>query len=287
MTTQRNATSTISSLHSPQKQSLQSISFQPDTYFICHWQVRHSGPCDHKSGVRDFPASEENMHCSQGTVSLTISKSSVPAPKLCHQRRGCTVTQRTASKRRHRAFMTKRCANKDQKLGLGIKRISFPGAPHRASRQATHGQVHWWVTVQPGRVVLPTSYWSLRRQFPSWLQDAVCLPELIFLQISKWPEPWSTYPLPSSLNHINHPGRGAGGGKCEVSPIPGPASSGTLLGGRCLPGQNPCARGRRGGSCAHTGHSDAGSFLKSRKRIWGGPESLSPSPLEESSQFIT
>ena len=77
-TTQRNATSTISSLHSPQKQSLQSISFQPDTYFICHWQVRHSGPCDHKSGVRDFPASEENMHCSQGTVSLMTSKSSGP-----------------------------------------------------------------------------------------------------------------------------------------------------------------------------------------------------------------
>lgn len=147
-----------------------------------------------------------------------ISKSSVPAPNLCHQRRGCTVTQRTASKRRHRAFMTKRCANKDQKLGLGIKRISFPGAPHRASRQATHGQVHWWVTVQPGRVVLPTSYWSLRRQFPSWLQDAVCLPELIFLQISKWPEPWSTYPLPSSLNHINHPGREAGGGKVWGEP---------------------------------------------------------------------
>lgn len=66
---------------------------------------------------------------------------------------------------------------------------------------------------QPGRGVLPTSYWSLRRKFPSWLQDAVCLPELVFLQFSKWPEPWSTYPLPSSLDHINHPGRGVRGGK--------------------------------------------------------------------------
>lgn len=32
--TQRNATSTISSLHGPQKQTLQSISFQPDTSFV-------------------------------------------------------------------------------------------------------------------------------------------------------------------------------------------------------------------------------------------------------------
>lgn len=49
--------------------------------------------------------------------------------------------------------------------------------------------------------------------------------------------------------------------------LPGPASSETLQGERCLPGQSPSAGGRRGGSCAHTGHSDAGSFLKGRNGI--------------------
>lgn len=43
--------------------------------------------------------------------------------------------------------------------------------------------------------------------------------------------------------------------------VPGRASSGTQRGGRCRRGQSPCAAGTRGGSCARTAHSGAGSSL--------------------------
>lgn len=122
------------------------------------------------------------------------------------------------------------------------------------------------------------------------------------LTLRLWLSPWAysspnqqvtrtmkVYPLPSSLEHTIHPlQRSEQGWDARYMPsIPGPASSGTPQGGRCQPGRSPSARGRRGGSCAHIRRSDAGSFLESRKRIWGVRELLCQFPPEKSSSYIT
>lgn len=137
---QRSTTSAISALHSPPKQTLQSFWFQPDTSSVIDKYDTAALVITSQKALergRDFPTSEKNMNCSQGTVSLMTSKSSGPCSQPVSPKARLHRLPKRASKRRHGAFMTSICANKDQKLGLGMERISFPGPLRRESRQDT------------------------------------------------------------------------------------------------------------------------------------------------------
>lgn len=96
-----------SSLHSPQKTALKAFHSNLHTYL----SLTSLTPQPLWSQVRSqrlscFRGEHELL---TGTVSLMTSSPQVPALNPAHQRRGCTVTQRRASKRSiYRAFMTKK-----------------------------------------------------------------------------------------------------------------------------------------------------------------------------------
>lgn len=101
-----------------------------------------------------------------------------------------------------------------------------------------------------------------------------------FLQISKWLEPRGPCPLPSPLDHTNHPW--AGGSRAGAQWLPYLVQLPMELRGAegiCL--VEIFAQEKDEPAVVHVqGVVMPVHFWKSRKRIWGGPESLCQPPPE-------